>query len=362
MNKAYPPPKAVLLQRFAIKDAMTCGGTALILTCKDLQKNRIVTVKRFFPESLLPELEKRVRTEPLLPIRSEFVAKSEETFFADGCLHSVQPLILGETLSDLLITKDSLPEKDAAHIGLCLGHALSALHSAKILSTDVKPDNVIVTPQNKAVLIDLSAFEQPYKRPEVSLGTPPYSAPELLQKDILYPATDIFSLGMILFHALIGNEAFEDIQEKEKSINRIILSQEFKKISPLLWPVVAKATHPHSAMRQRTAGEFVREISSVYSSLTSVERSFFLCIKGEKFKVPQGVVVIGRAILSPRNLRIEKEQFALKNDCPSLYVLDLGQRVKTTLNGINLWATGWTKARTGDVLGVADIKITVNAK
>ncbi|GAA4693928.1 serine/threonine-protein kinase [Nocardioides nanhaiensis] len=105
----------------------------------------------------------------------------------------------GHTL-DALVARRRLGPRDAAHLGLQLGSALSYLHRHGWLHLDVKPENVVVD-GTRAVLIDLSVARQPGPA-RAGIGTEEYMAPEQLSGGVLTAATDTFGLGVTLLEAM----------------------------------------------------------------------------------------------------------------------------------------------------------------
>jgi serine/threonine protein kinase len=118
--------------------------------------------------------------------------------------------IPGETLRRRLRRDYRLPVNDAIWIVRQVAEALAALHRARFLHGDVKPDNVRLTDAGEAVLIDLGFAHRPgenaaFLREGYVLGTANYLAPELcgsLPKDEF--ASDLFSLGVLFFEVLTG--------------------------------------------------------------------------------------------------------------------------------------------------------------
>lgn len=92
---------------------------------------------------------------------------------------------------------------------------LSALHRAGKVHRDVKPSNVLVTPEGRVVLLDfglVGAFGDPHKLESTLhghvVGTPAYMAPEQFRAEAPIPASDWYAVGGMLFHALVGYPPF----------------------------------------------------------------------------------------------------------------------------------------------------------
>ncbi len=125
----------------------------------------------------------------------------------------VMELLNGRPL-DRLITEDGpLPPLQAAHLGGSLVGALATAHSAGVLHRDVKPGNVLVTDDGRAVLTDfgIATFSGDPRQTQVGMvvGTPGFTAPERLRGDVATPASDLWSLGATLFAAVEGRGPFD---------------------------------------------------------------------------------------------------------------------------------------------------------
>ena len=108
-----------------------------------------------------------------------------------------------------------LPEKTALQICLRLAETLEYLHSRNIIHRDLKPSNIMVKKGGEPVIVDfgfMKSYAEDWLLEEsgVTLGTPAYMAPELVEGDLQETdeRTDIFSLGAVLYEMLTGARAF----------------------------------------------------------------------------------------------------------------------------------------------------------
>ena len=122
----------------------------------------------------------------------------------------VMGLLSGESLRRRLRRDYRLPARDAIWVARQTAEALAALHAAGFLHGDVKPDNVRLTDDGTAVLIDLGFAHRPgenaaFLRAGYVLGTANYLAPEQCSPEPYADfASDLFSLGVTLFEMLTG--------------------------------------------------------------------------------------------------------------------------------------------------------------
>nr|WP_320131807.1 protein kinase [uncultured Holophaga sp.] len=92
-----------------------------------------------------------------------------------------------------------------------LVHGLGALHAAGIIHRDLKPGNVIITPQGRLVILDFGLatrlLPEGSERPETA-GTPAFIAPEILEGGECSPASDWYSVGVMLYQVLTGQPPY----------------------------------------------------------------------------------------------------------------------------------------------------------
>ncbi len=123
--------------------------------------------------------------------------------------------LTGATLSHILRqSRRRLEAKDVALLGLHLGSALKYLHGKGFLHLDLKPSNII-SQGGVLRLIDLGIARRP-GRGVAGIGTDSYMAPEQARGGMLTPATDLFSLGAVLFEAATGQAAFRSDGERRR--------------------------------------------------------------------------------------------------------------------------------------------------
>jgi len=121
----------------------------------------------------------------------------------------------GVSLAELLRDRHRLPPRVVAALGLQLSAALEAVHEAGIVHCDVKPANLMIADNGGLVLIDFGIAEldggepaHPDRRTGAVVGSPTYTAPELVAGGRPRPASDMWSLGTVLFTAAQGRPPF----------------------------------------------------------------------------------------------------------------------------------------------------------
>jgi tetratricopeptide (TPR) repeat protein len=126
----------------------------------------------------------------------------------DGRVGIWTELIGGETLAAEVRRCGPLPAAEAAAIGLDLARALAAVHAAGVLHRDVKAENVLRDPQGRVVLGDFgvgaAVDDVQTAMARQPAGTPAYLAPEVLAHGPASVASDLYSLGVVLYFLMTG--------------------------------------------------------------------------------------------------------------------------------------------------------------
>jgi Tol biopolymer transport system component len=143
----------------------------------------------------------------------------------DGAVGVWMSLVDGPTLEDELRTGGPFAAAAVARIGCDLCEALAAVHGAGVLHQDVKAQNVMRASDGRVVLMDFGAgreTSEPLASAGVDLaGTPLYVAPEVLEGGPVSVRSDIYSLGVLLFHLLTGffpveGRSIEDVRRAHR--------------------------------------------------------------------------------------------------------------------------------------------------
>jgi serine/threonine protein kinase/tetratricopeptide (TPR) repeat protein len=189
----------------------------------------------------------------------------------DGKVYIAQEFIDGTTVSELV--KDGpLAAAEAFRIAIMAGRAIGYAHEHNVLHRDVTSRNVMITRDGNVVVVDFGlAVVQGATRFTQSgavVGTLPYMAPELLTGGKASTATDVYSLGVVLYEMLVGTAPFHG--EFSAALMWAIANQEPESISkavpglpPEIDRIAAKMLAKTPNARYKTAEELVAELESL---------------------------------------------------------------------------------------------------
>ncbi|MFC7329009.1 serine/threonine-protein kinase [Marinactinospora rubrisoli] len=213
-------PNNTLAGRYRLLEPIGQGGMGTVWRAEDGLLGRQVAVKEV---RISPDLEPDVRGELLRRTMREARICAKLSHPSIVTVHDVvregdRPWIVMELLPgrglDAVVHDDGpLPPHRVAEIGRQLLAALGAAHAAGVLHRDVKPSNVLLLPDGRAVLTDFGiAVADSEERLTLTgrlPGSPGYLAPERLVDGTMTPASDLWSLGATLYFAVEGRPTHE---------------------------------------------------------------------------------------------------------------------------------------------------------
>jgi serine/threonine protein kinase len=191
----------------------------------------------------------------------------------EGQVGLCMEFIRGRTLEDLLSDQGPLGPQEAVAIGVAVGRALVAVHGAGLVHRDVKTRNVMREEKGRIVLMDFGTgrdYEQLAKGGGELAGTPLYMAPELLSGSGASQQSDIYSLGVLLYHLVtagypIEGETFEEIIKAHQTGKRTPLAERRPDLPGDFIRIIDRATAADPAARHGSVALLVHELLSLDS-------------------------------------------------------------------------------------------------
>jgi predicted Ser/Thr protein kinase len=175
-------------------------------------------------------------------------------------------LIKGRHLAHVVEQNGPMGAEEASVIGISLSQALAAVHGAGLLHRDVKAHNVMRESGGRIVLMDFGAGRHVSESRVSDLsGTPLYLAPELFGGHPASPASDLYSLGVLLFYLVTRKHPVEgrtltEIMTRHNSGVRALLSDLRPDLPGRFVHVVQRALAPAPEERPRSAGAMMSEL------------------------------------------------------------------------------------------------------
>jgi eukaryotic-like serine/threonine-protein kinase len=187
----------------------------------------------------------------------------------DGVVGLWMEFVDGLTLTRVLATRGVLGPREAALIGIDLCRAVAAVHKAGLVHRDIKAQNVMREAGGRIVLMDFGAGETRGDRTQSGriTGTPLYLAPELFDSALATIASDIYSMGVLLFHLVtrdwpVTGATLEQIAAAQVRERRQRLADLRPDLPGRFVQVVERALERDPAHRHRSSGAMQQDLVS----------------------------------------------------------------------------------------------------
>ena len=201
--------------RYQLSSRVAIGGMGEVWQATDLVIGRTVAIKILKDEYLGdPGFLERFRAEArhAALVNHEGIANVFDYGEEDGSAYLVMELVPGEALSAIIERERVLSTDRVLDIVAQTANALHAAHSAGLVHRDIKPGNLLITPDNRVKITDFGiariADQVPLTATGQVMGPVQYLSPEQASGHSASPSTDIYSLGIVAYEALAGRRPF----------------------------------------------------------------------------------------------------------------------------------------------------------
>ena len=244
MSKAYSSkalPSGTIIREWRLEDVLGVGGFGIVYKGRGIYFGELVAIKEYFPSSIAERdaestvvpigsdveevhalgLKKFVEEAKLLwnlstPTRHPNIVSVRSLFEVHGTAYMVMDFEDGVSLSKLLKEGRRFNERSLWNIIKPVAEGLDRAHRVGVLHRDIKPPNILITDDNRPVLIDFGSarFEAAEATStSVTFHTPPYAAVEQYVKTYPQgPWTDIYALSVVLYECVTGEKPPEVLE------------------------------------------------------------------------------------------------------------------------------------------------------
>ena len=206
----------IIKERYEITQLLGEGGMSYVYKAIDKQLQRTVAIKTLKPnyveqEKFVERFKREAQTAANLNhpniVQIFDWGIGDEPFF-------VMEYIEGNTLTSIIANKRTISMNDILFIGAQVSSGLQAAHSKGLVHRDIKPGNIMITPQGKVKVTDFGIVSLQNEESDITktgsiLGTASYISPEQAQGKPVSKESDLYSLGTVLYELITGRPPFD---------------------------------------------------------------------------------------------------------------------------------------------------------
>lgn len=210
--------------RFKIIKQLGKGSQGVVYLASDSQLERNVAIKTIQLEKSTPKIKKQFLTEArtIAKLQHPNIIPLYEMDEHLGTPYLIFEYIDGQSLKEHLISKGKLSPKACINLLSPLLNAIAYAHKRGVVHRDLNPSNIIITTQDKPYLMDFGIATLLGQRSDEGIwGTFKYMSPEQCNNEKITAASDLFSLGLVLYEMLNGKQAIS-ADNKFAIINKIV--------------------------------------------------------------------------------------------------------------------------------------------
>jgi tetratricopeptide (TPR) repeat protein len=258
-------------QRFDLIEEIGRGTMGIIYKAYDKELDETVALK-VLPERFSTDqaaLERfKLEAKSARRLTHPYIVRIFDIGEEAGRKHLSMEFVEGGDLKRLLAQTKAIASAEALRLALQIASALAYAHQMGVLHRDIKPANILLTPQNDVKLTDFGIAavitEVQSAAAEIIIGTPLYMSPEQSEGKPCSPASDVYSLGVVIYEMLTGkppftagNIAYHHIHTEPPAMENV---------PPDISRIVMKSLEKNPTARYATMDELIADMTGVLPS------------------------------------------------------------------------------------------------
>lgn len=277
----------IIAGRYEFVKYLGGGGMSNVYLAKDNILNRQVAIKvinipPYEKEKTVERFEREVQNTTILSHNNIVnVLDVEED---ENCYYLVMEYIDGPTLKEYLAKEHKLSAKEAVDMMLQVLKGIAHAHHHRIIHRDIKPQNILVTKNGTLKILDFgiarALSETALTETNHVMGSVQYLSPEQAKGQSTDEASDIYSIGIVLYELLTGHPPFNGETPVSVAIKHIqddlpSVRKERPSIPQSLENVIMKATQKEKSLRYRDTDEMYYDLLTVFDKERENESKLF---------------------------------------------------------------------------------------
>jgi serine/threonine-protein kinase len=261
----------LLNNRYLILEQLGKGGMAIVYRARDTMLERSVAVKVLRESySRDPAFLERFRQEAKAAANLSHpnIVTVHDFGLDNGQLFIVMEYVPGTDLKTLIKQRGRFTPEEAVPLLIQACAGIGYAHRAGLVHCDVKPQNMLVTPDMRLKVTDFGIARalstiHPQEQSDVIWGSPQYFSPEQASGAAPSPASDVYSLGVIMYEMLTGSLPFHadtaaELAHLHIEAQPVPVAEMLPNISPVLEQILNKVLSKEPSQRYRTADQLGR--------------------------------------------------------------------------------------------------------
>ena len=265
--------RILLAGRYLLLDKIGEGGAAVVYRARDQRLDRIVAIKLLRPQFTTDEASrKRFLNEARTAAGLNHPNVVDIYDFGegpDGSMFIAMQYVEGQNFKDILQRRGRMTAADLIAIIPQVCQALTAAHSRGLIHRDVKPQNIMIDKQGNVRLTDFGIVKA-LSGPELTqtgmtFGTAAYLSPEQATGEPIGPASDVYSLGCVMYEMLTGSPPFTGDNPAVVAYKQVWeqprpLHEWAPEVPPALESIVMRCLNKDPARRYPTAAALAADL------------------------------------------------------------------------------------------------------
>ena len=268
----------VLDGRFELLKQIGYGASARVYRALDQHTDQTVAIKLFsraFSSDPAQQSHLLDEINTISKLRHPGIVSLYDCKVDGDHIYIVMEYLAGVSLWETLNADEPVDQYTSIYIVNQILETLQYVHKQNIIWRDVKPSNIMLTEENKVVIVDFGIAQSVHNHAQdatstttvFAAGTPAYMSPEHLFMKSVTPASDIYSVGVILYELLIGHRPYAVTQPYELIARwKAVQPAELEGMDTLpaqLQTVIQKAIAYNAEDRYQSAGEMLEALPTI---------------------------------------------------------------------------------------------------